>query len=57
MDMDSGRVLKSKDKDTPRLIASITKIMTCILALENKNIEDIVTVDDSINKSYACNLF
>ena len=30
MDMDSGRVLASKNKDNPRLIASITKIMTCI---------------------------
>ena len=28
MDMDSGRVLASKNKDSPRLIASITKIMT-----------------------------
>ena len=28
MDMDSGRVLASKNKDNPRLIASITKIMT-----------------------------
>ena len=28
MDMDSGRVLASKDKDSPRLIASITNIMT-----------------------------
>ena len=28
MDMDSGRVLASKNKDSPRLIASITNIMT-----------------------------
>ena len=28
MDMDSGRVLASKNKDSPKLIASITKIMT-----------------------------
>ena len=28
MDMDSGRILASKNKDNPRLIASITKIMT-----------------------------
>ena len=30
MDSDSGRVLYEKDRDTPRLIASITKIMTAI---------------------------
>ena len=28
MDMDSGRIIESKNKDTPMLIASITKIMT-----------------------------
>jgi len=28
MDMDTGRVLASKNKDSPRLIASITNIMT-----------------------------
>lgn len=31
--------------------------MTCILALENKNIEDIVIVDDSINKSYGSGIY
>ena len=38
MDMDTGRVIESKNKDKPMLIASITKIMTCILAIENSNI-------------------
>ena len=28
MDQDTGRVIESKNKDTPMLIASITKIMT-----------------------------
>ena len=28
MDMNSGRVIESKNKDTPMLIASITNIMT-----------------------------
>ena len=28
MDMDTGRVIESKNKDTPMLIASITNIMT-----------------------------
>ena len=34
MDADSGRVLFEKDGKTARPIASTTKIMTCILALE-----------------------
>ena len=57
MDMDSGRIIESKNKDTPRLIASITKIMTCILAIENANIEDIVKVDDSVLKSYGSGIY
>ena len=28
IDQDTGRVIESKNKDTPMLIASITKIMT-----------------------------
>lgn len=57
MDMDTGRVLESKNKDNPMLIASITKIMTCIIALENKNIDSLVTVDESINKSYGSGIY
>ena len=57
MDMDSGRILASKNKDNPRLIASITKIMTCILAIENKNVDDIVKVDESITKSYGSGIY
>ncbi len=57
MDGDSGRVLESKNKDNPMLIASITKIMTCILAIENGNINDIVKVDESILKSYGSGIY
>ena len=34
MDADSGRVLYGKEEETPLAMASTTKIMTCILALE-----------------------
>lgn len=57
MDLDSGRVLKSKNKDTPLLIASITKIMTAIISIENKDINDIVTVDESVKKSYGSGIY
>ena len=40
MDGDSGRVLYEKAGNTPRPNASTTKIMTCILALENGKGED-----------------
>ena len=57
MDMDSGRVLASKNKDSPRLIASITKIMTAIVTIENANVSDIVKVDESISKSYGSGIY
>ena len=42
MDGDSGRVLYEKEGETVRPMASTTKIMTCILALEYGNMEDTV---------------
>jgi len=57
MDQDTGRVLESKNKDNPMLIASITKIMTCILAIENGDINEVVTVDDSILESYGSGIY
>lgn len=40
MDADSGRVLYGKEEETALPMASTTKIMTCILALERGNMED-----------------
>lgn len=47
MDADSGRILYAKDADTFRPMASTTKIMTCILALENGNLSDTCIVSDA----------
>lgn len=44
MDGETGRVLYEKEGETPRPNASTTKVMTCILALENAQPEEIVTV-------------
>lgn len=44
MDGESGRVLYGKNADQVLPMASTTKIMTCIVALENGNLEDTVTV-------------
>lgn len=40
MDADSGRVLYGKNADVPMAMASTTKIMTCILLLENGCLEE-----------------
>ncbi len=43
MDGDSGRILYGKEADLPLANASTTKIMTCILALENARMDGVVT--------------
>lgn len=44
MDADSGRILYGKNENERLPMASTTKIMTCILALERGNMEEVVTV-------------
>ncbi|MBS6195596.1 MAG: D-alanyl-D-alanine carboxypeptidase [Clostridiales bacterium] len=44
LDADSGRVLYGKEASQPMPMASTTKIMTCILALEAERGEELVTV-------------
>lgn len=44
MDADTGRVLYEKEGYVKRAMASTTKIMTCIIALEYGKPEDVVTV-------------
>lgn len=44
MDADSGRVLYEKNGYTPMAMASTTKIMTCILVLEEGNLDDWASV-------------
>lgn len=46
MDADSGRVLFGKDEDIVRPMASTTKIMTCIVALEHMTDNQTVTVSE-----------
>ena len=48
MDADSGRILYSKNKNERKLIASTTKIMTTIVALENANLSDVLKVGNEI---------
>ena len=47
MDADSGRVLFEKNGYEQKAMASTTKIMTCILALEKGKPDQIVTVSEN----------
>lgn len=44
IDGETGRTLYGKEEEVPLPMASTTKIMTCILALEKGNVEDVVEV-------------
>lgn len=44
MDMDSGRILYEKNADEKRPMASLTKIMTSILLVENCDMEELIEV-------------
>lgn len=57
MDMDSGRILYSKNKDEKRLIASTTKIMTCIITIENMDLNKKIIVGDEVLKMYGTNIY
>ena len=48
MDADSGRILYSKNKNEKKLIASTTKIMTTLIALENAKLTDKLKVGNEI---------
>jgi len=45
-DLHTGEVLYSKEASTQRTCASITKVMTCVLVLENLDMDTVVTVPE-----------
>ena len=47
MDADSGRILFAKNSDRIMAMASTTKIMTCIIALEDGKLTDVVKVSEN----------
>ena len=47
IDLNTGRAVYEQDADERVYPASLTKIMTCLLALENGNLSDVVTVSAS----------
>lgn len=53
MDQNSNRIIYSKNIHTVRSVASISKIMTAVLALESGSLEKKVTVGEEILKAYG----
>lgn len=57
MDADSGRVLGGENINSKSLIASTTKIMTAIVALENSELDQLITVGDEVLKMYGSMIY
>ena len=57
MDIDSGRVLYQSNAVQKKLIASTTKIMTCIIVLENFDINNELVVGDEVLSMYGTNIY
>jgi D-alanyl-D-alanine carboxypeptidase len=57
MDYNTGEVLESKDKDLQRSVASISKIMTAIVAIENSSLDSFVEVNDDILRAYGSSIY
>lgn len=56
-DMDTNQILYSNNIHETRPIASISKIMTAILACESGKLDDMIIVGDEINKSYGSGIY
>ena len=57
MDNDSGRIIYENNINDKRLIASITKIMTCILTIENADLNKKIVVGEEILDMYGTNIY
>lgn len=57
MDYNTGEVLEGKDYHLIRSVASISKIMTAIVAIENSSLDQYVKVSDNILKAYGSSIY
>ncbi len=57
MDINSGRVLYDLNSHEPQLIASITKIMTCLVTIMYSDLDKIVVTDEEILKAYGSSVY
>ena len=57
MDLDTGRVLYGYNINEKKLIASTTKIMTAIIAIENSDLDKEVEVTDIIHKAFGSAIY
>ena len=57
MDIDSNRILYEENIHTIRSVASISKIMTAVIAIESGKLDDKVTIGNEINTAYGSGIY
>ncbi len=57
MDLNSGRVLYEYNSHDEHLIASITKIMTCLITIMYSDLDKMVIVDEDVLKAYGSSVY
>lgn len=57
MDMDSNRILYGYNINDQRSVASISKVMTALIAIESGKLEDKVKIGSEIDKSYGSGIY
>lgn len=57
IDLSSGRVLYEQNARKEKLIASTTKIMTTVIALEQMDLDQEITVDEEVLKAYGSAIY
>ena len=57
MDMDSNRILYEKNIHEKRSVASISKIMTAVVAIESGKIDDKVVIGTEIKSAYGSGIY
>ena len=50
-------VIEGSNEDYIQSVASISKIMTCIIAIENMDLDTIITVDETINHAWGSGIY
>lgn len=57
MDLNSGRILHENNINDQRLIASITKIITCIVTIETADLNEEIEVGEEVLKAYGSAIY
>lgn len=57
MDTDNNRVLEGNNINKESLIASITKILTSMVVINNIDLDKKITISDSVLKSYGSGIY